>query len=164
MAGNGLPMLFQPPRVYVLADVFQNPDAARRADRICSACPDAEVRTFAYADLPDIVREEGWTGAPRMGTMADVPPPIPILTLYRFDEEAVRADADRMRAACPEGAGFGWNIAAGGERVRLVHVRPGGAGALTASTSAGRSGACTWAAAARTSAATAASASTRSAT
>jgi len=114
MAGNGLPMIFQPPRVYVLAQVWANADAARRADRICSACPDAEVRTFAYRDLPDIVLEEGWSGAPRMGAMADVPPPIPVLTLYRFDEEAVKADAERMRAACPDGAGFRWDVAAGG--------------------------------------------------
>jgi spore photoproduct lyase len=114
MAEPSLPMLFQPPRVYVLEDVWENADAARRAERVCAGCPSADVRKFTYADLPDIVREEGWTGSPRMGTMDRVPPPIPILGLFRFDREAVRADARRMREACPEAPGFPLEVAAGG--------------------------------------------------
>ena len=70
MPGASLPMIFQPERVYVLEDVWGSADAARRAERICAGCPTAEVRTFGYADLPDIVREEGWAHGARMGSMA----------------------------------------------------------------------------------------------
>jgi spore photoproduct lyase len=107
-------MIFQPARVYVLEDVWGNADAARRAERICAGCPTAEVRTFTYGNLPDIVRQEGWAHGARMGTMADVPPPIPVLGMFRFDREAVRRDAERMREACPEAPGFPWELAAGG--------------------------------------------------
>lgn len=88
--------------------------AAQRAEGICAACAGADVRTFSYADLPDVVAEEGWVGHGRMGAAKDVPPPIPILTLFRFDEEAVAHDAKRMGAACPAGNGSPWKVAAGG--------------------------------------------------
>lgn len=94
------PMLFQPARVQVLADLWENADAARRAERICSACAGADMRDLTYADLPDIVTEEGRPGRPPMGQMHTVPPPIPILGLFRFDREAVARDAQRMREAC----------------------------------------------------------------
>ena len=53
------PLAFQPPRVYVLKQVWENPQAARRAERVAEACPGAETRTFTYAELPEIVVEEG---------------------------------------------------------------------------------------------------------
>lgn len=98
----------------MLKDVWQNVDAATRAERICSACPDAEVRSFTHDDLPDIVAEEDWGGWGAMGERSEVPPPIPILGLFRFDDEAVRRDAERMRQACPAHDRFRWDVAAGG--------------------------------------------------
>ncbi|MBT4500002.1 MAG: hypothetical protein HOC74_19895, partial [Gemmatimonadetes bacterium] len=50
-------LAFQPLRIYVLDGVWENPSAARRAERVAAACPSAEVRTFSYDDLPDIVVE-----------------------------------------------------------------------------------------------------------
>jgi len=88
--------LFQPPRLYVLEDVWENPEAARRAERLIRSWPDVEVRTFSTPSLPDIVVEEGWDHFPRMGTLGTVPPPIPVLGLFRFDRDAVAADAARM--------------------------------------------------------------------
>ena len=114
MADGGPGMLFQPPRVYVLEDVWQNADAARRAERICSACQGAKVRTFRYEDLPDIVVEEGWDRFPKMGTLDEVPPPIPVLGLHRFDDEAVARDAQRMQDAYRGSGSFPFHVAAGG--------------------------------------------------
>ena len=108
------PLGFEPPRIYVLEDVRDDPDAAARAERVCAACPGAEVRTFTYADLPDIVVEEGWDHFPRMGKLDEVPPPIPVLGLFRFDREAVQRDAERMHEAYRGDGGFNWHLAAGG--------------------------------------------------
>jgi spore photoproduct lyase-like protein len=99
MPTEAFPLAFQPPRVYVLKDVWGRPQAARRAERVCAACPGAEVRTFTYDQLSDIVKEEGWETRPKMGSLAQVPPPIPILGLFRFDREAVDRDLQRMKAA-----------------------------------------------------------------
>ncbi len=107
-------MLFRPPRVYVLEELWENSDAARRAERIIQACDGAEVRNFAYDDLPDIVAEEGWDHLPRMGTLDGVPPPVPILGLFRFDRDAVARDAERMQAAYKGNGQFPWDLAAGG--------------------------------------------------
>ena len=109
-----LPLDFQPPRVYVLEDVWENPQAARRAERVAAACPGAEVRPFTYGDLPDIVVEEGWDHFPRMGMQEEVPPPIPVLGLFRFDRDAVAQVAARMRAAYRGGGRFPFELAAGG--------------------------------------------------
>lgn len=114
MSPDESPMMFQPPRVYVLEDVWENEDAARRAERICQACPGAEVRAFTYDDLPDIVTREGWDRFPRMGQLAEVPPPIPILGLFRFDRHAVARDAERMKAAYAGNGSFPFHLAAGG--------------------------------------------------
>lgn len=111
------PLAFQPPRVYVLDEVWQRPETARRAERVAAACAGAEVRTFAYAELPDIVAEEGWDRGAKMGTMAAVPPPIPILGLFRFDADRVQAEAQRLRQALRErgrGGGFPVELAVGG--------------------------------------------------
>ena len=108
------PLAFKPPRVYVLKDVWDHPPAARRAERVAAACPGAEVRTFAYDDLPAIVVEEGWDHLPRMGTLAQVPPPIPVLGLFRFDAEAVARTEARMKAAYKGNGSFCWHLAAGG--------------------------------------------------
>ena len=64
---------------------------------LTDAWPGTDVRTFGYADLPGIVAEEDWGRRRRMGEMADVPPPVPILGMFRFDEEQVAADAKAMR-------------------------------------------------------------------
>jgi len=111
---SALPLGFEPPRVYVLHDVWDVPEAARRAERICAACEGAELRTFSYDELPDIVAEENWTGLPRMGELETVPPPIPVLGLFRFDDEAVRRDAERMRAAYRGEGVWPFELAAGG--------------------------------------------------
>ena len=100
--------------MYVLDRVWENPQAARRAERLSEAWPDVEVRTFGYDDLPDIVVEEGWDRFPKMGTMETVPPPIPVLGLFRFDRDAVAADAKRMREAYRGEGSFPWELAAGG--------------------------------------------------
>ncbi len=114
MADGAPDMLFQPPRVYVLDGVWENADAARRAEGICAACQGADVRTFGYDDLPDIVVEEGWDRFPNMGTLDEVPPPIPVLGLHRFDEEAVAGDAQRMAEAYSGSGSFPFHVAAGG--------------------------------------------------
>jgi hypothetical protein len=108
------PLAFNPPRVYVLKDVWANAQAARRATRVCEACPGAEVLSFTYADLPDIVVQEGWDRFPRMGTLAAVPPPIPVLGLFRFDDGEVAATEAAMRAAYKGTGEFPWRLAAGG--------------------------------------------------
>ena len=114
----GPPLGFQPPRVYVLDQVWERPETARRAERVAAACPDAEVRAFAYRDLPDIVVEEGWDRGAKMGTLEMVPPPIPILGLFRFDREQATAEAGRLRQAHQQirghGGGFPFELAAGG--------------------------------------------------
>ena len=113
MSASVPPLAFRPPRVYVLKDVWDVPDAARRAERVCDACPGAEARTFTYDDLPDIVVEEGWDKFPKMGTLEEVPPPIPVLTLAGFDKEAVERDAKRMQEAYRGDGGFPFGVAAG---------------------------------------------------
>lgn len=114
MSAIAPPLAFQPPRIYVLDDVWEKPSAARRAERVAAACPAAEVRTFSYDDLPDIVVEEGWNRSQKMGGMETVPPPIPILGLFRFDRDAVARDAARMQEAYTGGGGFPFSLAAGG--------------------------------------------------
>ena len=104
---------FAPPRIYVLEDVWRDKQAARRAERVAQAIPAAEVRTFTYASLPDIVVQEGWDHCPKMGTMATVPPPIPVLGLFQFDREALAADAARMRSAYHGDGRFPFELAAG---------------------------------------------------
>jgi len=108
------PLCFQPPRIYVLKDVWDDPRTARRAERVAAACPGAQVRTFTYDDLPGIVVEEKWDHFPRMGSMESVPPPMPILGLFRFDREAVARTAQRMQEAYKGDGGFEWHLAAGG--------------------------------------------------
>ena len=107
------PLDFQPPRIYVLDEVWKHPQTARRAERITAACPSAELRTFAYADLPDIVVEEGWDRTSRMGALPEVPPPIPILGLFRFDPEAIARDVARMKETYTGKGGFPFHQAAG---------------------------------------------------
>ncbi len=129
MTHDDLPLAFQPPRVYVLKDAWDRPECARRAERIAEACAGAEVRTFTYDELPGIVVEEGWDHFPRMGELAEVPPPIPVLSVFRFDREAVRRDEERMRAAYRGDGGFNWHLAAGGGAFRffcsgLNKIRP----------------------------------------
>ena len=111
---NYLPLGFRPPRVYVLKDVWEIPEAARRAERVAEACVGAELRSFRYDELPDIVVEEGWDRFGQMGGMDAVPPPIPVLGLFRFDREAVARDAARMRQAYTGKGGFPFELAAGG--------------------------------------------------
>ena len=111
---NDEPLCFEPPRMYVLKDVWETPQAARRAERLAEAWPRAEVRTFTYDDLPAIVVEEGWNHLPKMGTLAEVPPPIPVLGLFRFDRDAVAVDATRMRESYRGDGDFPFNLAAGG--------------------------------------------------
>lgn len=114
MSATGLPLDFQPPRIYVLDQVWEKPQAARRAERVAAACPDADVRTFNFSDIADIAVEEGWDHCPRMGTLAKVPPPIPILTLFREDrEEAVHLTAS-MRKVYKGTGGFPFDHIAGG--------------------------------------------------
>jgi len=110
------PLAFAPPRVYVLDEVWERPETARRAERVAAACPDAEVRTFGYADLPDIAVEEGWHRGAKMGTLDPVPPPIPILGLFRFDRDEVATRARALRQGLEErgAGGFSCELAAGG--------------------------------------------------
>ena len=91
--------IFAPPRIYVLEDVYGNADAAKRADRICSSFPKAEVRKFTYADMPEIVKEEKWYDRPQMGEYDEIPPLIPVLNLFRFDKDAVARDTKMMEDA-----------------------------------------------------------------
>jgi len=119
MTHDDLPLAFQPPRVYVLKDVWDRPECARRAERIVEACAGAEVRTFAYDELPDIVVEEGWDHFPRMGELAEVPPPIPVLGVFRFDRDEVKRITKRMRAAYKGDGSFPWTRAAGGQAFRF---------------------------------------------
>ena len=126
---TGLPLFFQPPRVYVLDEVWERPECALRAERIAEACVGAEVRTFGYDDLPGIVVDEGWDHFPRMGTLDKVPPPIPVLGLFRFDRAEVDRIEERMRAAYTGDGGFPWNRAAGGGAFRffcsaLAEIKP----------------------------------------
>lgn len=119
MPGDDLPLFFHPPRVYVLKDVWDRPECARRAERIIAGCSGAEVRTFTYDDLPDIVTDEGWDHFPRMGELDEVPPPIPVLGVSRFDRDAVARDEQRMREAYKGDGGFAWHRAAGGGSFRF---------------------------------------------
>lgn len=112
--GKLQPLAWSPPRVYVLRDLWSDPATARRVERVCESCPDAEVRTYTYADVPEIVAEEGWGCRPKMGTMAQVPPPIPFLGRFRFDREAVDRDAKAMQDAYKGPGSFPWRRAAGG--------------------------------------------------
>ena len=105
---------FQPPRIYVLDEVWERPEAAARAERVVAACPGAEMRTFAYGDLPDIVVEERWDRFPKMGTMEEVPPPIPVLGLFRFDRQEVARTVASMKEAYRRNGGFPFELAAGG--------------------------------------------------
>ncbi len=107
-------VFFEPPFVYVLDAVRDQAPAARRAERVCEAFPSAQVRRFAYDDLPDIVAEHGWDHFPRMGELDSVPPPVPILGLFRFDRRAVESDARRMQEAYRGDGSFPWHLAAGG--------------------------------------------------
>ena len=110
--------IFAPPRIYVLQDVYGNPDAAKRADRICTSFPNAEVRRFTYADFPEIVKEEGWGTTPRMGELDHVPPPIPVLNLHRFDREAVARDTKKMQDAYDGPGSYRFHVVAGGQNFR----------------------------------------------
>jgi len=85
--------------MYVLREVWERPAAAARVERMTATWPHAEVRTFDYADVPEIVVEEGWDHFPRMGELSEVPIPIPVFALYRFDREEVQREACRMREA-----------------------------------------------------------------
>jgi hypothetical protein len=105
---------FQPPYIYVLADVWENPRAARRAERLAESFSNTEVRTFTYGSLPDIVVEHGWDHFPRMGTLETVPAPIPVLGLFRFDRKAVAQDVARMRRGYTGNGSFPYELAAGG--------------------------------------------------
>jgi len=111
------PFAFAPPRIYVLKDNLADPRAARRVERVAASCPSAEVLTFTYAELPAIVIEEKFDCRPRMCSLAQAPPPIPILGRFRFDRQAVAEDERRMvqayRAAGGSG-GFNFHLAAGG--------------------------------------------------
>jgi len=107
-------LFFKPPCVYVLAPVWEEPDAAGRAERIAAACAPAEVRTIGYDELPDVVVEHGWDHFPQIGTLATVPPPVPLLGVFRFDREAVGRDARRMADAYRGDGHFPWRLAAGG--------------------------------------------------
>ncbi len=123
------PPFFSPPRTYVLEDVWDVPDAAARAERLIALWPEARLCRFTYDDLPDIVVEEGWDRFPRMGRLDVVPPPIPVLGLFRFDEEAVCRDAERMAEAYTGDGSFPWDVAAGGRPFvffcsSLEEVRP----------------------------------------
>ena len=113
-ASEAEPLFFRPPRVYVLAGVRDDPDAAARADRLCASFGAGDVRTIDYADLPDVVVEHQWDHRRRMGELDEVPPPVPILGLFRFDREVVARDAERMEAAYRGDGGFPWRLAAGG--------------------------------------------------
>jgi len=129
MADTDLPLAFQPPRVYVLDAVWERPECARRAERLIRACDGAELRTFTYDDLPDIVVEEGWDHFPKMGELDEVPPPIPVLGVFRFDRNTVDRETERLRAAYTGDGGFPWRRAAGGEAFRffcsgLREIRP----------------------------------------
>ena len=107
------PLAFSPPRIYVLKNVFDDPDAARRVERVAAACPDAELLTVTYDDMPAIVAEEGWDHFPKMGTMEVVPTPIPVLALHRWDREAVARDTQRMKDAYKGDGGFPFGVLAG---------------------------------------------------
>lgn len=104
---------FRPPRMYVLKNVWENPQAARRAERLAEAWSGIEVRNFSYDDLPDIVVAERWDHFPRMGKLETVPAPIPVLGLFRFDREAMASDAARMRKAYTGDGQFPFELAAG---------------------------------------------------
>ena len=108
------PLAFDPPRIYVLKEVWDRPLAAQRAQRVAEACPGAEVRTFTYADLPGIVVDEGWDRFPKMGSLDEVAPPIPVLGLFRFDRDAVARDAAQMRETYTGSGSFPFPLAAGG--------------------------------------------------
>jgi len=108
------PLDFQPPRIYVLDRVWENPQAARRAERLAQACPGAEVETFSYAALPDIVAEEGWGHVPKMGTLETVPPPVPVLGLFEFDRQTVAETAAGMQQSYHGDGSFPFPLAAGG--------------------------------------------------
>ncbi len=114
---------FNPPRIYVLKDVWDVPASARRAERVAQACPDSEVRTFTYESLPDIVAEEGWDHSPRMGSLAEVPHPSVILGLFRFDPNAVAETTTRMREAYSGDGGFPFDLAAGGGAFSFFYSR-----------------------------------------
>ena len=111
---SGKALGFTPPRMYVLKDVWNEPPAARRAERVAAAWPGVEVRTIPLDALPDVVVEEGWDCFPQMGTLKTVPPPIPLFGLFRFDRQAVEADAARLKKAYKGKGSFPFELAAGG--------------------------------------------------
>jgi hypothetical protein len=110
---TGHPLWFKPPRVYVLAPVWENTLAARRAERICYACPEADIQTITHQDLPDIVKAEGWDIRPHMGELETVLPPIPLLGLYDFNRERAAIRAANLRNAYTGNGHFPWDLAAG---------------------------------------------------
>ena len=105
---------FEPPRIYVLDEVWNTRQTARRAERLAQACPSAEVRTFTYESLPDIVVEEGWDHFPKMGTLETAPPPIPVLGRFNFDHQAVTEAASAMQQSYRGDGHFPFSLAAGG--------------------------------------------------
>ncbi|MFW5798249.1 MAG: hypothetical protein ACOCXX_01215, partial [Planctomycetota bacterium] len=104
MHADGLPLYFKPPRVYVLDKVWDNPQAAARAERFCSYLPEAEQVTYSMMELPDIVVQEKLDHRPQMGELAVVPPPIPFLTMYDFNRQRV-AETERKLAEAYTGDG-----------------------------------------------------------
>ena len=117
------PLNFTPPRMYVLDKVWQNPQTARRAERLAAAWPGVDVRTFSYDNLPGIIVDEGWNHSPNMGTLDTVLPPIPILGMYRFDKDAVARDSARMREAFNGDGHFPFETVAGGGAFKFFYSK-----------------------------------------
>lgn len=117
MSGEAPPLGFNPPRVYVLKEVWDDPQCARRAQNVCDACTGAQVRTFTLDELPDIIIQEKWDHAIRMGCLATVPPPVPILAKFQFDDKIVAQNEKRLQDAYAARGGtgaFNFHVAAGG--------------------------------------------------
>jgi hypothetical protein len=72
-----------PEKVYVTEDVFDDPRAVARVERLMSAVVGAEAERVSYAEL-DAIAAERWRSIPRWGEMANPRDPDLVMTTAKF--------------------------------------------------------------------------------
>jgi len=79
-----------PDRVYVTHDVYDDPQAAARADRMIAAMHPGGVERVGDAELDRLAQERGWDCDKRWGQRTDPRDPDIVLTTGKFHDEAAR--------------------------------------------------------------------------
>ena len=80
----------QPDRIYVTHDVYDDPQAAARADRLIAAMQPSGVERVGDAELDRLAQERGWDCDKRWGQRTDHRDPDIVLTTGKFHDEAAR--------------------------------------------------------------------------